>query len=334
MPRAARLAGGLAVLIALLGLVCLASLLFGAHHVAPREVMRAMTDYDPSNYDHVVVRDLRLPRTAVALCVGAALALAGAVIQAVTRNPLGDPGVLGINAGAALGVVVASSVLGMSGIAVFALFGFAGALGAALLVILVASAGDARSHPVRLALAGAIVASLLGSWTTAMLLLDEQSLDVVRFWLAGSVVGRDLSLLWPLLPFFIGGSVVALGLARSLDLLALGEDAARSAGMRTGLVRLGAVTSVVLLSGSSVAIAGPIGFIGLATPHAVRAYTGPDHRWLLPYCLVAGPILLLGADIAGRLVIRPSEVQAGIVTAIAGAPVLIAIARSRGAAGW
>lgn len=334
LGRTARLSLGLIVLAGILALVVLASLLLGTHSVAPRMVLRAFTEYDPAIYDQVVVRELRLPRTLIGLCVGAALALAGAVIQAVTRNPLGDPGVLGVNAGAAGGVVFSTAVAGLTSSGAFAAFAFAGALAASLTVLAVAGGSAGQAHPARLALAGAVVASLLGSWTTAMLLLDQRSLDVVRFWLAGSLVGRDISLLLPLLPWFGLGAVLALGMGRALDLLALGEDAARAAGMRTGRARLGAVVSVVLLSGASVAIAGPIGFIGLATPHAVRGFTGPDHRWLLPYCIVTGPILLLGADIAGRLIIRPSEVQAGIITAMAGAPLLIAIARYRRLAGW
>lgn len=332
--RRAKLGAGFAAAVLLLGLAVAGSLFLGTHGVAPRTVVRALTAYDPTSYDQVVVRELRVPRTLIGLCVGAALALAGAVIQALTRNPLGDPGILGVNAGAAAGVVFSMTVLGFGSMLAFAGFAFAGGLAAAALVVIVAGTAHGDTHPARLALAGAMVAALLGSWTTAMLLFDQESLDVVRFWLAGSLAGRDLSVLVPLVPFFAAGAVLALGLGRALDLLALGEDAARAAGMRTGRVRLAAVASVVLLSGSAVAAAGPIGFIGLAAPHAVRGFTGPDHRWLLPYCLVVGPAFLLGADIAGRLLIRPSEIQAGIVTAAAGAPVLIAIARYRGGPGW
>jgi len=193
----------------------------------------------------------------------------------------------------------------------------------------VAAAGRGGLTPVKLALAGAIIAASLSSWTTALLLLDEQTLNVVRFWLAGSLAGRSMETFWWVAPFLVVGAGGALLMARQLNVLSLGEETARALGMRTGRIRMAAAACVVLLAGGSVAAAGPIAFVGLAVPHMVRAVVGPDYRWILVYCLLAGPILLLGADIAGRLVIRPSELQVGIVTALCGAPLLVAIARQR-----
>ncbi|HEY8490150.1 MAG TPA: iron ABC transporter permease, partial [Dehalococcoidia bacterium] len=185
------------------------------------------------------------------------------------------------------------------------------------------------ASPVKLALAGVVVASLLNSWLTALLLLDQQALDVVRFWLAGSLAGRGLDVFLPVLPFLVLGVGGTLLLGHQLNVLSLGEDTARALGMRTTLVRGAVALLVVLMAGGAVAVAGPIGFVGLAVPHIVRAVSGPDYRWLLVFSAVGGPILLLGADIVGRVVARPAEIQVGIVTAVVGAPLLIFLARQR-----
>jgi iron complex transport system permease protein len=327
-PSALR-ALGLVACAALLVAVAVLSLRLGSVSISNADVWNALFHYQQDSYNQTVVRSLRLPRTLVGLGVGAALAVAGATTQATTRNPLGDPSILGINSGAAFAVVTALYFGGLTSSYEYVWFAFGGALGAFVLVYLVASGGRGGATPIKLALAGAIVASLLSSWTTALLLLDEQALDVVRFWLAGSLAGRELGVFWTVLPFLGAGVAGALLMSRQLNVLSLGDDIARSLGMHTGRIRLSAAVLVVLMAGGSVAAAGPIAFVGLAVPHIVRTVVGPDYRWILAYSLLVGPVLLLGADITGRLVVRPAELQVGVITAFCGAPFLIAIARSR-----
>ncbi|MDP9023641.1 MAG: iron ABC transporter permease [Actinomycetota bacterium] len=305
----------------------LLSLRVGSVSLTTGQVVGAFLDFDGSNA-HLIVRSLRLPRTIIGLGVGGALAVAGVVMQAVTRNALASPAILGVNAGAAFAVVTAVFVAGITA-AAYLWFAFAGALGAAVLVYLIGSVGPSGATPVKLALAGAVLTALLGAWISTVLVLDQRSLDEVRFWLAGSLAGRELSVFVQVAPFLAVGLLVGLGMARSLNTIALGEDVAAGLGQNVVLVRAAAAATVVLLAGSAVAVAGPIGFVGLAVPHALRTVVGPDHRWLLPLSAVAGPVLLLGADVVGRIVARPSEVQVGIVTAIVGAPVLVHLVRSR-----
>jgi iron complex transport system permease protein len=250
-------------------------------------------------------------------------------MQAVTRNALASPTIFGVNAGASFAVVVAVFVVGVVSPAMYVWFAFAGALAATTLVLAIASSGREGATPVKLALAGAVVTALLNSWISAILVIDQRTLDEVRFWLAGSLAGRDLAVFAQVAPFLVLGLVLILALARQFDALSLGEDVAAGLGMRTGRTRALTTVGVVLLSGSAVAAAGPIAFVGLAVPHAVRTVVGPGHRWLLPYAAVYGAVLLLGADVLGRIVARPSEIQVGIVTAIIGAPVLIHLVRSR-----
>lgn len=309
--------------------VALLSLRIGAVSVSTGDAVRALFDYDQSSYDQTVVRSLRVPRTAIGLAVGAALAMAGAIMQAVTRNPLADPSILGVNTGASFAIVTAIFVFGLGSAEQYVWFGFAGALASALLVYVVASAGRGGATPVKLVLAGVVVTGLLSSWISALLLLDEQALDLVRFWLAGSLAGRELGVLWMVLPFLALGLFTGLLLSRQLNVMSLGEDTAKAMGLHTGRVRLVSSMVVVVVTGAAVAAAGPIGFVGLAIPHIVRLAVGPDYRWILPYSALCGPILLLGADIVGRMVVRPTELPVGMVTAACGAPFLIILARSR-----
>ena len=320
---------GLAVLIGLVAGVTMLSIAVGAKSIDLSTVVDAIVHYDATIEDHLIVRELRLPRTVLALLVGSALGLAGAVMQGVTRNPLADPGLLGVNAGAALGVVLGLFVFGVSSTSGQIWFAFAGAAGAGFVVYALGSMGRGGATPVKLAIAGAAMAALLASFTSAMLLLDSATLDEYRFWAVGSLAGRDLGVAWAILPFIAIGTVFALATARSLNGLALGDDVARSLGQRVGLVRAVAATSIVLLCGASTAATGPIWFIGLTVPHIARAITGPDHRWLLPYSMLIGAILLTGADVVGRVVARPGELEVGIVTAFIGAPVFIAFVRRR-----
>jgi iron complex transport system permease protein len=332
LPRGGRASirsAGLLLGCAVLVVVGLLSLRIGSVDVNTEDALNALFAYNPTSYEQTVVRSLRLPRTLIGLCVGAALAVAGAIMQAATRNPLAGPSILGVSSGAAFAIVTAVFLGRLTAPLQYVWFAFAGALGASALVYFVGSLGRDGPSPVKLALAGAIVTALLGAWTTALLLLNQQTLDVVRFWLAGSLSGRDLTVLWTVLPFIVVGLVGGLLFGTQLNILSLGEDTARALGVRTGLVRAACALLVVMLTGAAVAAAGPIGFVGLAVPHLVRAVVGPDYRWVLPYAALVGPGLLLAADILGRVLARPSELQVGIVTAFCGAPFLIYLARQR-----
>jgi len=250
-------------------------------------------------------------------------------MQGLTRNPLADPGLLGVSAGAALAIVVGISVLGVSSLSGFVWFGFGGAAVASVGVYVLGSLGRDGATPVKLAVAGAAVTALLGSFTTAIVLLDAQTLDEYRFWAVGSLAGRDAATAGQVLPFVAVGVVLALASARALNALSLGDDVARALGQRVGASRAVGALAVTLLTGAAVAAAGPIGFVGLVVPHVVRAVTGPDYRWILPYSAVGGPLLLLISDILGRVIAPPGEVQVGIVTALVGAPFFIALVRRR-----
>lgn len=317
--------GLFSLLTAVLAVMAVLSLRIGSIEVSNADVIDALFRYDAASYEQTVVRSLRVPRTAIGLGVGAALAVAEAAMQAATRNPLAGPSVLGVNSGAAFGVAAAVYYGHISQPLHFVWFAFAGGLAAAVLVYGIGAAG--RGGPVRLALAGVIVSTLLSSWLTALLLLSGRTLDEVRFWLAGSLAGRDLQVFLSVLPFLVVGVLGTLLLGHQLNVLSMDEDTARSLGMRTDVMRGMVGALVVLVAGAAVAAAGPIGFIGLAVPHLVRLLTGPDYRWILAFCVVVGPVVLLGADIIGRVIARPGEVQVGVVTALVGAPVLIGLAR-------
>ena len=319
------------LLLAALGLLAVVSVLsvaVGSREIGAGDVVRALLAPDGA-WNDAVVNGLRVPRTLLGLAVGVALGLAGALMQGLTRNPLADPGLLGVSAGAAFGIVLATGVLGIPSLHGYIWFAFAGALAAALAVYAIGSSGQGGATPAKLVLAGAAVTALLSSLTSAIVLTERDALNAYRFWSAGSLTGQDARALWEVLPFLLAGAVLALAAAPALNGLALGDDAARALGYRVGLARARAAAAIVLLAGGAVAVSGPIVFVGLVVPHAARALTGPDYRWLLPLSAVLGPCLLLGADIAGRVVARPAEVQAGIVVALAGVPFLIATARRR-----
>jgi iron complex transport system permease protein len=321
------MAGLLAALV-LLAAASVASIAVGSVHVSLGDVLEAVVDPQGTD-EHVIVRDVRVPRTLVGIAVGAALGVAGALLQGMTRNPLADPGILGFEAGAAFAVVVAIFLLGVSSIAGYVWFALAGAAVAGGVVYTLGASGGSRAAPVTLALAGAAVTALLTAFTSAVLVLDVRTLDEFRFWVAGSLAGRDLAILAGALPFMAAGLLLALGSGRALNAQALGEDMARSLGQRVGRARAGAAAGSVLLSGAAVAVAGPVGFIGLTVPHAARAIAGPDYRWVTPYSAVLGAVLILLADVIGRVIAPPSEVPVGIVMAVVGVPAFIALVRRR-----
>ncbi len=313
--------------------VGLASLMWGARDIAAGEVWAALVHPVPGDTDHHVVRDLRVPRTLIGLVGGAALGAAGALMQGVTRNPIADPGLLGINSGASLAVLVAIAGPGVTSVSGYVWFAFAGAAIAALVVYGAASLGWEGVTPVKLALIGAAFTATATSIITVVLLTDRQTLEDYRFWQVGSLANRPLSVLTSVVPFVVVGLLLALASGRVLNALALGDDVARGLGQDVTRGRLLVVAAVVLLCGSAVSMVGPIAFVGLAVPHLARALVGPDYRWIVALSMLLGPVLLLAADIAGRLVARPGELEAGLVVAVIGAPVLIAIVRrSRGIA--
>jgi iron complex transport system permease protein len=329
-PRrtSARVAGLVAVGIVLL-VVCLLSLAIGTRDVPLETVWQALARYDPANTDQLVVVELRVPRTLLGLLVGAALGLAGAVMQGITRNPLADPGILGVNAGAALFVVLAITFAGVGSILGYVWFAFLGSAVASVAVYSIASLGRDGATPVKLALAGAALTAAFTSITIACLLLDQATFDQFRFWQVGSLAGRDLGVVVRVAPFLLVGCGLALLLGRTLNTLSLGADVARGLGADVVAARLIAGLAVVLLCGAATAACGPIGFVGLTIPHVARMIVGLDYRWALPYSMLLAPVLLLGADIVGRVVARPGELQVAIVTAMIGAPVFIALVRRR-----
>jgi len=314
-------------------LLSLLSLAVGARNVPVATVLQALTHDDPTGTDQLVVITSRLPRTVLGLLVGAALGLAGTVMQGVTRNPLADPGILGVNGGAALAVVLGISVFGVGSAGGYVWFALAGAAAASVLVYSVAALGREGATPVKLALAGAAATAFFGAVTTAFLLTDQQTFDQFRFWQVGSLNGRGLDVAAQVLPFLALGAVLALLLGRSLNTLALGDDVARGLGARVGLVRLASALAVVLLCGGATAAVGPVGFVGLTIPHVARALVGTDHRRVLPVSMLLAPVLLLAADVLGRVVARPGEVQVAILTAVLGAPVFVALVRRHRLAG-
>lgn len=305
----------------------MSSLAVGARSIPWSTVIEALFSYDPTITDHLIVRELRVPRTVLGILVGGSLGLAGALMQGVTRNPLADPGLLGVNAGAAFAVVLAIWWFGIGSVSTLVWFAFVGAAISSVVVYLLGSAGRGGATPVRLALAGAALAALLFALTRAVTLLDQATLDQFRFWVVGSLSVSSGDVASQVAPFAIVGSIVALGCSRPLNAMALGDDSARALGTRVHLTRLVSVVGITLLCGSAVAAAGPIAFVGLVVPHVARAWFGADQRWLLPASGLAGAALLLFCDSLGRVVARPSEVQVGIMTAAIGGPVFVLLVR-------
>lgn len=276
----------------------------------------------------VTIRELRWPRTVLAVCAGICLGLAGTLVQGHTRNPVADPGLLGINQGAALAIVAATALAGQVTALDQALLAFAGALAASILVFAIGSAARHGSTPVTLVLAGAAVTALCSGLVAGIVLLNEQALDTLRFWQVGSLAGRTdvLAVIWP---FICAGVVLAVLNIRPLNALALGTDTAVSLGISVFRARAAGIAAVTLLAGSAVTMAGPIAFAGLLVPHITRAMTGPDYRRLIPLSAVTGATVLLLADTAGRIIARPGELSVGVVLAVVGAPFFVHLARRR-----
>lgn len=316
-----------AAVVALLVAVLL-SLAVGARAVAPSTVVDALLHGGHSD-EAEVVRQLRVPRTLIGLMVGAALALAGTALQGITRNPIADPGILGISQGSSVGVVLAISVAGVHTLSGYVWFAFAGAGAASVAAYAIASSGRGGATPVKLALGGAAINALLVSVTQGILTTDAATLDEFRFWQVGSVAGRGSEVVGQVWPFLLIGVVLVLSVARGLDALALGEDVAKGLGQNVAAVRILGGLGATVLTGVGVAAAGPIAFVGLAVPHLARAIVGTDHRWVLPMAALIGPVMLLVSDVIGRIVFPPSEVPAGVMTALIGVPFLVTLVRRK-----
>jgi ABC-type Fe3+-siderophore transport system permease subunit len=325
VPGPRRRALGLGVALVVLMAVMVLSVMIGSTRIAPSVVWDALF-HPTADIDHYAIRDYRLPRTIVGLVVGTALGLSGALIQALTRNPLADPGILGVHAGASFAVTVAVGLFGVSDARGYMWFAFAGALIVTLMVLALGSTRQGRS-PVVMVLAGVCVGAVLGGFREALQFADPDAFDAMRSWNAGSIAGRPLDVMWPILPFLAVGMVMAVVVAGPLNAMALGDELAAAQGVRLVRTRVLAVIALALLAGGATAIAGPIGFVGLMVPHVARWIVGPHQRWIFAYSVVLAPSLLLASDILGRVVIRPGEIPVGIVTAFVGAPVLIALVR-------
>ena len=323
---------GLLVTIAVLALVILASIAVGSKYIPPGALFEALA-HNTGKADAYIVWDLRVPRTAVGFCIGLSLGVAGALIQALTRNPLADPGILGVNAGASFFVALGVAFFGVTTISGQVGFAFVGALVVTVTVYVIGSAGTGATDPVRLTLSGVALGAVLGGLVTAMILIDPRAFNKMRSWNAGSIADRSWDILLPVLPFLLVGVLLAIVASSSLNVIALGDDLARSLGTDVMRTRVIVVVAVTLLAGGATAIAGPIGFVGLMVPHIARWIVGPDQRWILAYTMVLAPGLVLASDILARVLRWPGEFPVGIVTAFIGAPVLIVLVRRQKASG-
>ncbi|MYL45207.1 iron chelate uptake ABC transporter family permease subunit [Virgibacillus halodenitrificans] len=303
-----------------------ASTIFGLTKVTTQTLVNSIYHFDGSN-EHIIIQQARIPRALIAAAVGGSLAIAGAIMQGLTNNPLASPSLFGVNAGASFLVVVGISFLGFTSSGSFTWLAFAGAAVSSIIVYVLGSMGRDGITPIKITLAGAAIAALFSSLTQGILTLNESALDQVLFWLAGSVQGRDLDVLIGVLPYLILGWLSSIFIGKQMNVLTMGEDIAKGLGQKTLLIKIVGAIIVVLLAGGSVAIAGPIGFIGIVIPHISRWFVGIDYRWIIPYSGLLGAMLLLMADIAARYIIMPAEVPVGVMTAFIGVPFFIYIAR-------
>lgn len=317
---------GLITAILLMLLLMCASVILGYTDTSWRTAIESYTNYNGSN-EHIIIQTVRFPRALIASAVGASLAIAGVLMQTLTKNPLASPGIFGINAGAGFAVVVAITVFSVTDLQAFNGLAFLGAAVAAVSVYAIGSFGREGLTPMKLTLAGAAMSAMFSSFTQGLLVVDEAALEQVLFWLAGSVQGRKLETLYSVLPYIGIGWLGAVLISGKMNILSMGEDVAKGLGLNTGLIKVAIGVIVILLAGGSVAVAGPIGFVGIVVPHITRSIIGIDHRWVIPLSAILGAILLLAADIAARYILMPSEVPVGVMTAVIGTPFFIFIAR-------
>lgn len=326
LGRRSLLLPGLAVSIALLGVMLILGMMVGAADIEPAVVFDALFHYDETVFNHLIIQTVRLPQVLAGMIVGAALAVAGAIMQGLTRNPLADSGLLGINAGAAFAVVLTVYLVGAASLTVYSIAALIGAAAGAVFVYVIGMLGGGAT-PLRLTLAGVILTAFMSALTTAILIQDQETLEQIRFWTAGSLVGRDFSIIAQTGPLIVIGLIGALLISRQITTISLGDDVAKGLGQNTVAIKIAAALMVVLLAGGAVALAGPIGFVGLVIPHIARFVVGVDYRWVIPYSAVFGAILVILADIGARIIMRPQVLPVGIMMALVGAPFFIYLAR-------
>lgn len=320
---------GLPVGLAILALLFAVHIATGAKGLPLSTVWEALIHRDPAEFNHMIIWDLRLPRALIAMTVGAALSVAGALMQGVTRNPLAEPGILGLLAGASFAVVITTFFFGTQSIYWMPWLAAGGALAAALAVYLISFWAPGGPTPLTLTLAGVAITAFLSAIISVLHLLNQDNFDNLRVWLSGSLAGRDLSVLVVVGPWIAGALLVSFALARQITVLAMGDDVAKGLGVKTGKLKLQLLLVVVILSACSVALAGPLGFIGLVIPHVVRLFTGADYRWIVPYSALIGASYLLGIDVIARVAVAPQEISTGIITAMVGAPLFVHLVRQR-----
>ncbi|MFD0682505.1 MULTISPECIES: FecCD family ABC transporter permease [unclassified Paenibacillus] len=318
---------GLLIFFIICLLSMISSIMFGLSTYSLSTVIEAYNHFNGSN-EHLIIKSTRVPRALIAAAVGASLAVAGALMQAVTRNPLASPSLFGVNAGAAFLIVLSVSYMEAATQNIpFVWIAFVGAGASAIIVYVLGSLGRDGMTPVKITLAGAAVTAFFSSLTQGILLTNGKAFDQVLVWLVGSVANRDLQMLITVAPYIAVALIGALILSPHINVLAMGDDVAKGLGQRTAFIKLGAAAVVIVLAGGSVAAAGPIVFVGIIIPHIARFLVGPDHRWMIPYCAVLGALLLLTADIGARFIVMPKEVPVGVVTALIGVPFFVYIAR-------
>lgn len=300
---------------------------FGAKAVSLADILGAFNQFDPQNFDHIIIRQMRVPRMITALAVGAALSVAGALMQGVTRNPLADPGLLALMSGAAFGVVVGSTMFGIEADIWIPVLAVIGALAAAILVTLIAIFAPAGRSPAVLLLSGAAVAAFLNAVVAGINILNEESFSTFRVWLSGAITADALHMLPYAFPWLIGGLLIALLSARQITALSMGHEAATGLGVNATSLSLRLLVCTVILTASAVSMVGPLGFVGLVVPHATRMLVGSDYRWIIPCSAVLGALFLLWVDLAARIVIAPVEVSTGVVTTLLGAPLFVLLIR-------
>lgn len=318
---------GLMLLLLAVFLSFFSSIRFGVTDMSLQTVIEAFRNYDETDSNHVIIKTTRLSRAVIALVIGASLAIAGALMQALTRNPLASPTIFGINSGAIFFVVLATIWFSGTSLVTYMWFAFLGAAFSTCIVYFLGSLGRDGIGPIKLVLAGAAISALFNSMTQALLVMNEKGLQEVLFWLTGSVAGRSLDMLYPLLPFIVGAIILAFLITPAVNVMMSGEDVAKGLGVRTNNIKIAVGLVVICLAGASVAIAGAIGFVGLIIPHIARYLVGLDQRWVIAYSSCLGAILLLIADIGARFFVYPAEIPIGVMTAIIGIPFFIYIVR-------
>ncbi|WP_042276305.1 FecCD family ABC transporter permease [[Clostridium] dakarense] len=309
-----------------LGICVIASLAFGSKNIEFSQVINALLNSDNTSFAAVVVSE-RIPRTIFSIMAGASLGISGALMQSITRNPIADPSILGVNTGASLFVVTGIAFLNISTANEYIWFALAGAGITAIFVYGIASIGPGGMTPIKLALAGAATSAALSSLVSAVILPRAEVMDAYRFWQVGSVSGATWESINLILPFLIVGLLISIIATPALNALALGDEVATGLGVNTGIIRIICAIAGVILCGATTAIAGPIGFVGLMIPHSIRLIFGSNMRSLVPMSAVGGAMLLTISDVIGRVIGSPSELEVGIITAFLGAPILIIVAR-------